>query len=130
MANNMKSSTTNPFSNNNDFRETDGVYLRNYTNPQIEVLTKTAQAKGYDPYNITTQTPYYYMIRETGGIATGAYMDGRNTAYNKNIYYDSNQGIESYLINFGYIRTDLQVILEQKNGFIDAITQSIVNDWK
>ena len=130
MANNMKSSTTIPFSNNNDFRETDGVYLRNYTNPQIEVLTKTAQAKGYDPYNITTQTPYYYMIRETGGIATGAYMDGRNTAYNKNIYYDSNQGIESYLINFGYIRTDLQVILEQKNGFIDAITQSIVNDWK
>ena len=70
------------------------------------------------------------MIRETGGIATGAYMDGRNTAFSKNTFYDSNQGIESYLINFGYIRTDLQVILEQKNGFIDAITQSIVNDWK
>ena len=130
MANNMKSNTTIQFSNDTSFKETDGVYVRNYTSAQIETLEKQAKSKGYDPYNITVQTPYHYMIRETGGIATGAYMDGRNTAYSKNVYYDSNQGVESYLINFGYIKTDLQVILEQKDKFIEAITQSIVNDWK
>ena len=130
LANNMKNSTTIPFSNNSDFRQTDGVYVRNYTTAQIEALAKTARNMNYEPYNITTQTPYHYMIRETGGIATGAYIDGRNTAYNKNIYYDSNQAIESYLINFGYIKTDLQVILEQKDKFIESITQSIANDWK
>ncbi len=46
------------------------------------------------------------MLRETGGIATGAYIDGRNKEYGKNNYYNSNIGIEAYLLELGYINND------------------------
>ena len=63
----------------------------------------TANKKGYEPYKITTDTPYLYTIREVGGIATNAYVDGRNKDYSKNEYYRTNQGIECYQIELGYI---------------------------
>ena len=47
---------------------------------------------------MTTDTPYLYMLRETGGIATGAYVDGRNKSFGTNKYYNSNIGVEALLL--------------------------------
>ena len=38
------------------------------------------------------------MLRETGGIATSAYVDGRNPSYGANMFYNSNIGVEAYLL--------------------------------
>ena len=103
----------------------DGVYVRAYTKREIADTAVTAKNKGYAPYDITTDTPYHYTIREVGGIATGAYVDGRNTAYSKNEYYDSNQGIECYQLELGYIKTDLEVIQNEKDNYINAIAEAI-----
>ena len=67
------------------------------------------------------------MLRETGGIATGAYIDGRNTKFGKNLYYDSNIGVEAYLIEIGYInnRIDLQNILDNQAGYVKGIVDAI-----
>ena len=113
------------YSNNTRFKMHDGVYVRAYTKREIADTAVTAKNKGYAPYDITTDTPYHYTIREVGGIATGAYVDGRNTAYSKNEYYDSNQGIECYQLELGYIKTDLEVIQNEKDNYINAIAEAI-----
>ena len=98
MANKINEYSSISFSNNTSFKKFDGVYVKNFTPNVIKEYTATANKKGYEPYNITTNTPYLYTIREVGGIATEAYVDGRNTAYSANKYYNSNQGIECYQI--------------------------------
>lgn len=75
-----------------------GVYVRTFRDFEIEEGIEEAIEAGHEPYDITNDTPYLYMIRETGGIATKAYVDGRNTEYGKNKYYNSNIGVEAYLL--------------------------------
>ena len=72
-------------------------------------------------------TPYYYMIREVGGIATHAYVDGSNTDYDENPYYDSNDTAESYLMELGYIDNvrELENILDNPKGYAKGIALSI-----
>ena len=67
------------------------------------------------------------MIRETGGIVTGAYIDGRNTKFGKNLYYNSNIGVESYILELGYIinKEDLKNILTKQNLYTDGICKAI-----
>ena len=67
------------------------------------------------------------MIRELGGIVTGAYVDGRNKTYGINEYYNSNIGIESYLIELGYINNtnDLDNMLTNKNLYVEAIGNTV-----
>ncbi len=129
MANKIKEYSNINFSNNKSFKKSDGVYVRNFTNNVIKEYENTANKKGYEPYNLTTETPYLYTIREVGGIATEAYVDGRNTAYDKNEYYNSNQGIECYQIELGYIKTDLEIIKNEKENYIRAITEVIENNY-
>lgn len=125
MADKIASSGANKYSNNTGFKEADGVYVWNFTPSVIKQFEKTAKKKGYEPYNITEATPYQYTIREVGGIATNAYADGRNKQYSKNEYYDSRQGIECYQVELGYIKTDLDKILKNKEAYIKAITEAI-----
>lgn len=106
-----------------------GVYVRNFTKSIIKEFENTANKKGYMPYNITTDTPYLYTIREVGGIATGAYVDGRNTQYSKNEYYNSNQGIECYQLELGYIKNDLEIIQNEKQQIVQAIVEAISNRY-
>ena len=73
---------------------------------------------------------YLYTIREVGGIATGAYVDGRNTAYGKNEYYNSNQGIECYQIEMGYMNSDLQKVIEEEEDIAYAISEAIAEVWR
>lgn len=129
MANRINEQSNITFSNNNSFKENNGVYVRNFTKSVIKDYENTAKKKGYEPYNITTDTPYLYTIREVGGIATGAYVDGRNTDYSKNEYYTSNHGIECYQIELGYIKTDLEIIKNEKQNYISAITEAICNNY-
>lgn len=129
MANKIKEYSSINFSNNNSFKKFDGVYVRNFTNNVIKEYTNTANKKGYEAYNITTNTPYLYTIREVGGIATEAYVDGRNTTYDKNEFYNSNQGIECYQIELGYIKNDLEIIKNEKENYVRAIAEAIENNY-
>ena len=115
------------YSQNTQFRKSDGVYVRNFTNSDILAFKSNAIRGKYDQYNISLATPYLYIIRETGGISTNAFVDGRNTKYGANKYYKSNTGIEAYVINLGYmsVEQDLYNITNNMNGYINGILDSI-----
>lgn len=125
MANKIVNYTNLEYSNNHSFKRGDGVYVRNFTQSIIHEYTNTANKKGYEPYQITLETPYLYTIREVGGIATNAYVDGRNKSYSANPYYRSNQGIECYQIEMGYIKNDLENIKTQMEQYVTAISEAI-----
>ena len=129
MASKINEYSSIELSNNTSFKEFDGVYVRNFTKAEIKAFANTAKNKGYEPYPITTDTPYLYTIRETGGIATNAYVDGRNTSYSANEYYNSNQGLECYQIELGYIKNDLEIITNEKESYIKAIVEAICNNY-
>lgn len=129
MANKIKEYSSINYSNNNSFKMAEGVYVRNFTKSVIKDFTDTANRKGYEPYPITKDTPFLYTIREVGGLATGAYVDGRNKDYSKNEYYNSNQGIECYQIELGYIKNDLDIIINEKENYIRAIQEVILNNY-
>lgn len=125
MADKIMQSGAISYSNNTGFKQADGVYVWNFTPSVIKQFAKTAESKGYEPYNITEDTPYQYTIRETGGVATNAYADGRNKNYSKNQYYDSRQGIETYQVELGYIKNDLDNILNNKDSYINAMADAV-----
>ena len=104
-----------------------GVYVRNFTNVDIKAMQNRAKKNNYEPYDIDTLTPYLYIIRETGSIATKAYVDGRNLSFGKNKYYDSNVGIETYVINLGYskIEEDMNNLNSNYASYMQAIVDSI-----
>lgn len=74
-----------------------------------------------------TTINYYYISRELGGKITGAYIDGKNEKYGKNKYFDSNIGIETYLIELGYIThdVDLNNLLNNQSGYVNGIVNAI-----
>ncbi len=126
LAKNIVLSAKTNYSHNESFNVDKGVYVRTFTNSDINESINEAKEKGYKPYPITTDTNYYFMIRETGGIVTNAYVDGRNNDYSKNDYYDSNVGIESYLLELGYINYwgDLNNLVDNMDGYVDGIVNS------
>ena len=127
LAKNIVKYTDMDYSNMQCYKVADGVFVRNYTQKEIDGSTSAAGSKGFPPYNITADTNYYFVIRELGGIATNAYIDGRNSKFGKNNYYNSNIGIESYLLEIGYITIDkdLKIIINQQDEYIKALTKSI-----
>lgn len=127
LADNIVKTAKTSYSSLSTFKEAEGVYVRNFTQADILGYKTKAKNSGYEPYNLTTSTPYLYMIREIGGIATNAFVDGRNTAYDANKYINSNVGIEGYLIELGYmiIDKDLNNILENSDLYMQAIANSI-----
>ena len=104
------------------YKEENGVYVRTIdVGKSRNILT----SRNYN--GIFDLIPYLFIIRETGGIATGAYVDGTDSDYSENIYRNSNVGLESYLIELGYINVnkDLNNILRKQNLYMQAITNSI-----
>lgn len=130
LAKNIVNSADTNYSNNESFRVLDGVYVRTFTKDDINSSIASARKNGYTPYSIDSDTTYYYMIRETGGIATKAYIDGRDKNYNKNVYFDSNIGAEGYLMELGFINYwgDLNNLVDNKSGYIDGITNAIKDE--
>lgn len=126
LAKNIVLSADTNYSKNESFNVDKGVYIRTFTTSDISQSVDEAKKYGYNPYYITTNTNYYFMIRETGGIMTGAYVDGRNKGSNKNEYYKSNVGIESYLLELGYINywPDLNNLVDNQKGYIEGIVNA------
>ena len=106
-----------------------GVYMRVYSKEDIKAQTNDAKKNGYEPYNFTDHETYYYFIRETGGIMTHAFSDGRNPKYKENLYRNYNQAVESYLCELAYISNtnDLKSVINNKEGYIKALKESVIN---
>ena len=103
------------------YKVADGIYQRFFT--EEEIAEDSVQ-----PSNKTTDTIYYYYIREVGGISTYATNDGRySPTYPKNEHYDSNNTAEPYLFELGYIDnlTDLQNMMNNQNGYATAIANAL-----
>ncbi len=115
------------YSSNRTNKVFDGIYTRKFTEKEIESATEDAKENEKEPYDITTDANYYYMIRETGGIMTGAYVDDRNEPkVPANPYYNSNVGCEAYLFELGYLtnESDLNNIINNMDKYTTAITTS------
>lgn len=120
------------YSNMQSDRVTDGVYAAPYSEKGISKNVATAEKYGYTPYDYSG-VDSLFMIRELGGIATGAFVDGRDTRYGSNEYRNSNTGVETLLIELGYISIDedlKNIISNQKEyvkGIVDAVETQVEN---
>ena len=102
-------------------KEEDGVYVRT-----IEIQNRNSSTfRGYN--GVFDSIPYLFIIREIGGISTGAYVNGSNPSYGENVYRNSNVGVEGYLIELGYmnVNSDLRNVLNNGDSYMQAITDSI-----
>ena len=128
----VKTAKTSYSSLKSSFKKDNGVYVRNFTNIDILGYKSSAKLHNYEPYNITNSTTYLYMLREIGGIATNAFIDGRNKSYGKNKYFDSNIGIEGYSIELGYMKVDkdLNNIVKNYSLYAKAIADAIIEFYK
>ena len=129
LASNIVKNSGTKFSTNNSFKVQNGVYTRTLQDIDLREASETAKTQGYKPYDIDLKTTYYFIIRETGGYMSGAYKDGRDgTAYN--YYYNSNVGMESYLLELGYLtsKKDVTNIKNNNDKYAKSIAQSILNE--
>ena len=120
------------YSSNKISKVMDGIYTRTFTESEIENSSKESEEKGRVPYGITTKSNYYYIIRETGGIVTGAYVDNRNEEIKANPYVKSNIGSETYLLELGYLsnNNDLNNLLNNMDKYAEGIVKSITSLYK
>ena len=127
IADNVVTLTGTTYSGMETYKVADGVYSRAYSDTDIAKAAESANEDGYAPYDIQLDTDYFYMVRETGGIATGAYVDGRNTTYGANQFLASNQGVQTFLVELGYISedADLQRLLTKKDEYVQAMVNTI-----
>lgn len=133
IASKIKEYANSTYSSLQLYKVKDGVYVKNLSKQDIEEARESAKNSGYTYYeNVTTNTPWYFYNRETGGYMTGAYMDGRNKVYPANPYYNSNMGIEGYLLELGYItcKNDLNNLINNQDGYAKGITRAIVEELK
>lgn len=128
LAKNIVDNANTNYSQNEIDKVYNGVYVRTFTKEEIEQSKEDAKKDGYESYNLTEETPYLFMIRETGAKITNAYVDGRNKEYKVNLYYNSNMGNESYLLELGYINSDIDLnnLLNNKEGYLNGILKSIL----
>lgn len=122
MADNIVEIADTTYSQMESYKAEEGVYVRT-----IEIK-REMDATFLSKYNgIFDSIPYLYIIREIGGIATGAYVDDSYENYSENIYRNSNVGIEGYLIELGYINIseDLYNVLNNSDLYAEAIANSI-----
>ena len=70
------------------------------------------------------------MLRETGAYMTGAYVNGKDEEVGTNPYYNSNKGVESYIIELGYIinKNDIENIVNNQKLYVNAIADTIVSE--
>lgn len=126
MAKNIHNMANVDYSTSKINKKFDGVYTRIFTNKDIENSKKDFSDRGLKPYDVTTKSNYYFMIRETGGIITGAYVDDRNEKIGENPYYKSNIGAEAYLLELGYLSNanETKNIVNNIDTYTDAIVKS------
>ena len=131
IVNNITNNTSLGYSSNRLYKKFDGIYTHNFTESEVKSAIDGYDEKNYKHYNVTTKSNYLYMIRETGGFMTGAYVDNSNPdKVGVNPYYDSNIGNESYLLELGYISnsTDVNTLKEEQDALAKAISDSIIKE--
>lgn len=108
-------------------RTAKGVYTKTFSNRDIAEARSKARKKGYTFYDVTTSTDYFFMIREYGCMATGAYVDGRNPDYGTNEYRNANRGVDALLCELGFLTNehDRQVLLNDQRGIARALTNGV-----
>lgn len=108
-------------------RISNGIYYTYFTNDNIEDSHNQMIEDNMKPYDIKEGYPYMYMIREVGGLNTGAYIDGRNEYYGLNSYYNSNHTAEPYLLELAYINytSDIKQAINNPEKFSNAISNAI-----
>lgn len=133
IANNIVKETGLSYSNNTSYLIESGIYSRNFTEKEIQESSEEMTAKGRKPYSISTNANYFYMIRETGGFMTGAYVDDRNAnTVGENPYYNSNVGVEAYILELGYITntSDLNHFLNNEEVYAQTLADTIYQELK
>ena len=128
LADNILNYANTKYSPNNSHKIMDGVYMRTYSQNDINSLIKDSENGNWPMYeNVSLNTTYYYFIRETGGFMSGAITDGRNPLYKGNPYYNSNHGSESYLVELGYLSSakNLENLLNNKEGYVKGVVESV-----
>lgn len=123
---NMTSLSGMKVSSNRINKIVDGIYTHNFSEDEIVSNNSKHESLGYTLYNITTKSNYLYMIRETGGIMTGAYVADLNEEVGYNPYFDSNIGAEAYLLELGYMTnsSDLDILVTKQEEIAQAIANS------
>ena len=103
-----------------------GIFTRTMGDKELEEFVTDAIENNYEKYSVSKETNYYYMIRETGGYMSGAYVDGREGNRN-NPYVKSNVGSESYILELGYITSehDLNLIDHHNTEYLQAVSDAI-----
>ena len=114
------------YSTNRINRVFDGIYTRTFNASDIATSKKGFIDKGMTPYDVTEKSNYYFMIRETGGIITGAYVDDRNEDILGNPYYNSNIGTEAYLLELAYLTNDSDYnnITKHADSYVNSIVET------
>lgn len=132
LAKNIVAIANTSYSNNKNYKVQDGVYIRTLTEQDVNSAIQNAKNLGYDIKKISTETNYLFMLRETGGIMTGAYITNNISPYGNNPYYNSNIGVESYLIELGYIinSEDINNLNINQQKYIEAISKTIDEEIK
>jgi len=127
LASNIIKSANINYSSNMINRMYDGIYTRTFTESDIADSLKDYEKDKINAYDITTKSNYYYIIRETGGIVTGAYVDDRNDEIVGNPYVLSNVGTEAYLLELGYIsnKNNLNNMINNMDKYVEGIFNSI-----
>lgn len=131
LAENITSYSGLDYSNNKLYKMSNGVYTHNFTSQEIQSALDGYEKKNYKPYNVTENSNYLYMIRETGGYLTGAYVDDSNPdKVGVNPYYNTNIANESYLLELGYLsnKDDLDIILSKEDKIAEAISDAIIKE--
>lgn len=129
MRDNIKNYTNAPYSNNKFNRKESGIYTRTFSNQEVKTTNKERIDNNLALYDINTKTNYYYMIRETGGYMTGAFVNSPSTDNREiNNYHNSNRGLESYIVELAYINNlnDLRYFEKNIDKYVNAISDSII----
>ena len=87
LADDIVTTANTPYYTNQTDKVEDGVYVRTI---EVEDQKNETSFSRENYKGIFDSIPYLYIIREIGGIATGAYVDGTNKAYGVNEYRNSN----------------------------------------
>ena len=129
LASNIVTDAGTSYSTNRINKMFNGIYTRTFTESDIANSKVESENKNRTPYDITTKSNYYYMIRETGGIMTGAYVDNRNEPkIQANPYYNTNVGSESYLLELAYLTN--MTDLNNMNNNLEKYTSAIAKTFK
>lgn len=127
LSSNVITTSNSKYSNNIKNKVFEGIYSRNFTIDDINDSIKQYEKEKKNPYDWSVNSSYYYIIRETGGIVTGAYVDDRNEDTLENPYFKSNIGTEAYLLELGYMsnKNELNYIINNIDKYVDGIAKSI-----